>query len=191
MKNVNIYSGFYTTCYKNENDTSTDIAKCCIKRCNNSLKLCNKYCSDDDNKKYKDCYGDCNIQYNICMDTCKLLPELNPRNNYYNDCGVKYGCSLKNNNYFELDKKCIEKQSENILKCCNDSCTPNNLINCKEHCKFMNDLTLSNNNVVNKDLNLDKNLNNLNKKLKTREDYYAILLWITWIFIIFFFILKI
>ena len=79
---------------------------------------------------------------------------------YYIDCSKKNGCPGIIN---KPDKKCIEENKEDILRCCLRSCIPTKDLDCNQYCEYMNKALLQPKNTYSKKI--------LKTKLKEYTDY--------------------
>lgn len=152
----NLTTGMFPTCagYWDEKTQrympadNTQIAKCCIENCKNSLTFCHDYCIENEGigKKYYNptlfsrCLTSCNYHRDFCFQTCRLTSSNVGINNDYLKCAAKYGCEGKNG---IDDPDCVRKHKDEIYKCCRNNCVPTRYVDCDENCKFLEQVTIN------------------------------------------------
>lgn len=127
---------------------ATEIFKCCLENCQESLKFCHQYCEDNQGtgKKFytpellSRCLGSCDIQRKECLETCRLSAPNVGTNNSYILCANEYGCE-------GIDgvpiPECARKKKEQLFRCCRDKCTQLSNLDCNSHCKFLESIALN------------------------------------------------
>ncbi len=116
--------------FKKANKTET--GDCCLYTCKPTVDQCVKYCHESNNTSI--CYKTCTNIKELCETNCQLSTELLGYKNPIFKGTDAFGCGNK----FEqtIDKNCILKNKDNILKICQNNCLPTSDIDCYKHCEY-------------------------------------------------------
>lgn len=147
---------------KYENDNSMNTIQCCMNKCDDYLSFCYEQCGNN-----QDCVQRCDELSSNCANTC--IDYDSEGIGIISECAVNEGCS----SYPTLNKECMMKNRDKIIKCCKEGCIPTMTVDCGEQCqdffynlthgieknlqKIKSDLTLG----IQKKKSKDKNITNL------------------------------
>jgi hypothetical protein len=123
-------------------NNSTDKGKCCLETCVSNIEECGKICSSidmSDVEKYKSCIEVCEVQLkNVCEDNCRLIDTTN--RGFNNPIYIGTTDSRCGDGYFKkIDKDCLKKNKDNIIKVCNNNCNTTQDMDCQVHCNYSYD----------------------------------------------------
>ena len=173
------HTGMTATCSgyidaKTQKYVKNDLAEkssCCFDLCSAPVDFCNDYCETRHSSQGPEadpvlllgCKEMCQDQIDICRDSCGRDPDIDK--SYYKRCAVELGCDQGNG---VLDRDCIQKHTEELVKCCQANCIPDDDVDCSAHCDLLH--------VVHGNLLLPKDISIPKADYKKYRDY-------TWIYI--------
>jgi hypothetical protein len=160
-----------------KNDITTQ-GECCVKTCLPTLEECRKICSENnlDTDDYNLCMKICNVEIkNACENNCRLISDDFGFNNPIYKGTSEFGCG--DGYYDKINKKCLKKNKDNIIRSCKNNCTDTPNMDCTHHCDhFYKELEKPSRNKFYPKKN--KNINVLNKKQSKSSPKYLILYFI-------------
>jgi hypothetical protein len=156
---------------------SIEISKCCQNNCDKTYNFCINECNKKDKSDQVKCKNKCiALNRNLCYSFCELPSKtLQIDNNFYK-CTGKYNCNyldrtdVKNPNQSSSfpDKECVNKNKDDIYKCCMDTCDTSE-VKCKEYCDFFIKLPFEDMSQINENTNIllsnSKNISNNSSNL--------------------------
>jgi hypothetical protein len=113
---------------------SKEVIDCCLDTCHEGVKFCFEHndklfgpkSPNSNYVKYKQNFDSCEEMIDDCYGTCFLYPSVGAT--MIRECAKKH-CEI-----FPLDKECLKKNQETVIKCCKESCNGNTSIDCND-CK--------------------------------------------------------
>jgi hypothetical protein len=118
-------------------NTSKEVIDCCLNTCRESVKFCFEHndklfgpkSAGSDYAKYKQNFYSCEEMVDDCYGTCFLYPSKGA--DIIRDCAGKH-CQVSP----VLDKTCVKNNQDSIMRCCKESCSSDNSIDCEDCRKF-------------------------------------------------------
>jgi hypothetical protein len=185
MSIYNLESGPFGLCsgYWDKNDevfrqaTPTEKGECCINVCRPFVKKCRELCHKSTTLDIlKSCNIKCDKMEDICEDNCQLSSKLWGKNNPVYKASDEFGCG----NSFEtpINKECVIKNRNEILRECNNKCASTGITDCHEHCEYSYGLIseeTKNPLDIGKNLETSQNLKDLQNVKSTYNDSLYVL----------------
>jgi hypothetical protein len=163
----NLLSGPFGLCYGYWDETSqvfikdnqTEQWKCCLRSCEPTKDKCVEICEESTSDHNKEtCYKTCFDIKKECEDNCRLLSNLWGEDNPIFKGTTAYDCG--DGFAHPIDKECLRKNKDGILKLCGVNCIPTSDIDCYDHCNHSYYILNEGSNL----LDISKPVTNLNIK---------------------------
>jgi hypothetical protein len=112
----------------------TDIAVCCMKTCETFVDKCKELCPKAEEKYKNLCYQTCDDIQKTCGDFCDLSSTVLGSDNPIFKGIKEKGCG--DGLYKSVDKECVKKNKNDIIKICLNSCIDSEQLDCEKHCNY-------------------------------------------------------
>lgn len=116
--------------------TDTEIGVCCMRTNEPLVKECTEKCPTLKTKKLRaNCAKTCSDITKLSQANCMLSGKFwEVDKNPIFIGSNQYGCG--DELFKQIDKECMKKNKEDILRLCRKNCTPSPQIDCTKHCEY-------------------------------------------------------
>lgn len=162
---------------KFKNATETEIGHCCLNMSNLFVNNCVEICQEN-SEDIEKCVKECEYIGDSTDDMCELGIDLWGSENPIYKGTDEAGCG--DGYYVNIDRKCIKKNKDEVIKVCKKHCIPTSKIDCGKHCNFSYEMITTEPKLI------ESFKNNIIKTSKSNAGIYILLLGFGLLFVLVF-----